>query len=102
MACKPSAWINGDWTTCLFGPVSNLVGEGVWGILVGAGLWAALYFAGNGNATTPTVVTILLASVLFPLLPGQFAGIAWSVLVVGAVAAAIQVAQKYVLSEGTI
>jgi len=100
--CKPTGWINGDWQSCLFGPTTSLIGEGVWGLLIGAGLWTALYLAGGGSSTTPTVVTIILASILFPTLPAAYSGIAWSILVVGAVGAAMQALQKYFLSEGTI
>lgn len=99
--CDISRWINGDWHTCLFQPVTGLVGEATFGVLVGVGLWAALYLAGGGRTTTPTVVCILVATILFPALPSGFAGIAWSVLLVGAAAALLQGMQKYVLSPAT-
>jgi len=100
-SCAVSEWINGNWHSCLFDPVTSLVGEPTFGLLVGAGLWTAFYLAGNGSMTTPTVVTILLATVMFPVLPSAFSGIAWTILVVGATAALVQLGQKYVLSPAT-
>jgi hypothetical protein len=44
---------------------------------------------------------MLLASALFPLLPGDLRGIAWAVLFVGAAAAILQSAQKYLLNPST-
>lgn len=100
--CQPTRWINGDWQSCLFGPTTALVGEGVWGLMIGAAVWTALFLAGGGAPTTATVVTILLASVLFPVLPGAYVGVAWTILAVGGTAALLQVMQKYVLAEGTV
>lgn len=100
--CTIDKWMAGDWHTCLFQATTDLVGETTFGLLVGAALWTALYLAGGGRSTAPTVVVILLATIMFPVLPNAFVGIAWSVLVVGAVAAVVQIAQKYVLSPGTM
>jgi len=99
--CQPTDWINGDWTACLFDPVVALIGESTWGLLIGVAIWGALYMAGNGSPVTPTVVTILLAALLFPTLPGAYVGIAWSVLLVVASAAMLQVLQKFTLSPAT-
>lgn len=102
MTCSIDKWISGDWHFCLFDPVVSLVGEGIFGLLIGAAVYTGLYMAGNGQPTAPTVVTILLATIMFPALPQAYVGIAWSVLVVGAAAAILQVMQKYVLSPGTV
>lgn len=100
-SCGINRWISGDWHSCLFNPIVNLIGEPTFGVLVGVGIYAGLYFAGGGDTTTPTVVTILLATLMFPLIPGSLNGIAYSVLVVGVAAGLLQVAQKYVLSPAT-
>jgi len=100
-ACSVSQWINGAWHTCLFQGVTSVVGEATFGLFVGLAVYVSLYLAGGGRASTPTVVCILLATILFPALPQAYVGIAWSVLVVGAAAAILQVAQKYVLSPAT-
>jgi hypothetical protein len=99
--CTVNEWIVGDWFRCLFDPTVGLVGAPTMGFLVGVGVWSALYLAGGGRTTTPTVVTILLAATLFPLIPTAFNGIAWTVLLVGASAAVLQTMQKYVLSPAT-
>jgi hypothetical protein len=100
-SCDTSSWIAGDWHTCLFEPTTSLIGEPTFGVLIGVGIYGSMYVAGGGDMTTPTVVTILLATLMFPLLPGGFSGIAWAVLLVGAAAAILQVMQKYVLSPAT-
>ena len=87
-SCGVDTWIGGDWHRCLFEPITALVGEATFGVLI-------------GRTTTPTVVTILLATLMFPVLPSGFNGIAWSVLLVGAAASMLQVLQKYVLSPAT-
>lgn len=100
-SCSIDKWLSGDWHTCVFQPTVDLVGEPTFGLLIGVGLYASLYFAGGGNPTTATVVCILVATIMFPALPSAYAGIAWTVLVVGAAAAVLQIMQKYVLSPAT-
>lgn len=101
MTCGIEEWIAGSWHSCIFSPVTSLIGEGLFGLMVGAGIYLAYYLAGGGSAVTPTVVIILLATMLFPLLPAAYVGIAWSILVVGAAATVLQVLQKYMLSPAT-
>jgi hypothetical protein len=101
MTCDISRWIQGDWHFCLFSPVVDLVGEPTFGLIVGAGLWAALYLASGGESSTPTVVVMLLGTIMFPALPAQFTGVAWSILVLGAAAALLQVLQRYLLDPST-
>jgi len=101
MTCDITRWISGEWHSCLFDPVTSLIGEGTFGLIVAAGLWTALYLAGNGSPTTPTVVMILLATIAFPVIPAAYSGIAWSILLIGAAAAIMQAMQKYVLSPAT-
>jgi hypothetical protein len=100
-SCDINQWINGDWFTCLFDPTVTLIGEPMFGLLIGAAVWTSFYLAGGGSSAAPTVVCILLASIMFPTLPSAYVGIAWSVLLVGAAAAVFQSMQKYVLSPAT-
>jgi len=100
-ACGMDPWLAGEFGRCIIDPVRNLIGNGLFGLFIAAAVWGGLYFAGGGNSTTATTVTILLATALFPVLPGQYTGIAWSVLVIGAAAAILQAGQKYVLSPAT-
>jgi hypothetical protein len=100
-SCGTNEWIAGEWHRCLFEPTTSLIGEPTFGVLIGIGIYGSMYVAGGGDMTTPTTVTILLATLMFPLLPGGFNGIAWAVLLVGAAAAILQVMQKYVLSPAT-
>jgi hypothetical protein len=101
MICDIDEWIGGAWHPCIFDPMTSLVGEGLFGLIVGAAVWAGLYFGGGGSPTTPTVVTILLATLLFPVLPEAYVGIAWSILVVGATGVALQIVQKYLFDPAT-
>jgi len=100
-ACGTSDWLSGDWGPCLYEPVTTVAGEGFFGLVIGGSVFLSLYFAAGGRATTATVVTMLLAGALFPVLPGQYVGIAWTVLFVGAAAAILQSAQKYILNPST-
>lgn len=101
-ACGVDGWLSGSWGDCIWQPVTGLLGAPVFGLLLGTAIYGSLYIAAGGRATTATVVTILLASVLFPVLPSAYLGIAWTVLFVGAVAALLQAGQKYVLSPSTM
>jgi hypothetical protein len=100
-ACEASRWLAGEWHNCVFEPVPDLVGVPVFGLIVASMLYMTLYVAGSGNLTTPTVVSILLATALFPVIPDQFSGIAWSILLIGGAGASFQILQKYVLDPST-
>jgi hypothetical protein len=100
-ACSSDEWLKGNAGPCLYEPITQIAGEGFFGLMIGGAVFLSLYFAGGGRTTTATVVTILLASAMFPLLPGDFQGIAWAVLFVGGAAAVLQSAQKYLLSPST-
>ena len=101
MTCDINQWIDGVWHQCIFDPMTGLLGEAMFGLIVGTAMWAGLYFGGGGSPTTPTVVTILVATLLFPVLPEAYVGIAWSILIVGAAAIALQTIQKYVFDPST-
>ena len=74
----------GDMTACIVesvfsaGPAPSLMGLVMAGTMI-----TSLYIAGDGDAVVPSVVTILLGSVLIPLLPAQFVSLAYAVVVVG-------------------
>lgn len=101
MTCGLDKWIAGDWHYCVFNPVTSIIGDGVFGLVLGAAIWASLYFAGSGRPTTPTAVCIILSTLMFPIIPNQYTGIAWSILLVGAAGVILQSLQKYVLSPAT-
>lgn len=99
--CGATDYIQGDWHRCTFEPVVSIIGEPLFGLLLGGVVYLSFYLAGGGRTAAPTVVTILLAALLFPILPGQYVGIGWATLFVGAAAAIFQTLQKYVLSPAT-
>jgi hypothetical protein len=101
--CTINTWLQGDtWHQCIFEPAAGSVGgEPMFGLLVGATLIVSLYLAGSGDLATPTVVTLLLGSVLVPVLPGGMVGVAYGVVVAGVSGALIAIARRYVLDPGS-
>jgi len=77
--------------------VGALGGPAIFGLLVGGAIIISLFLAGDGNITTPAVVLVLIGGVTFPLLVGNYAGIARSFAFLGLVAAIFAVMRKYVL-----
>jgi hypothetical protein len=75
-------------------------GEALFGILVGGAILLAFYIGGDRDLATPTVLTILLGSVLIPMLPGQYQQIGLSVIIVGIAAGIMAIANRYVLRLG--
>ena len=65
------------------GPAPSLMG-----LLMGGTLITSLYVAGDGSTVVPAVVTILFGSVLVPILPAQYVGFAYTVVVLGITVAA--------------
>jgi len=65
------------------GPAPSLMG-----LLMGGTLLTSLYIAGDGTIIVPSVVTILLGSVLVPVLPPQYVTFAYTVVVLGITVAA--------------
>lgn len=72
------------------GPSPALVGLVMSGVVM-----TSLYIAGNGTVIVPAVVTILLGSVLVPLLPAQYVPLAYTVVVIGITAAAFSAYTRY-------
>ena len=61
---------------------------GVFGLVVAGTLVTSLYIAGDGTIVVPAVVTILLGAVMVPILPPQYVGFAYTVVVLGITVAA--------------
>ena len=60
------------------GPAPELIG-----LLLGGTLVTSLYVAGDGTVVVPAVVTILVGSVMVPLLPAQYVSMAWAFVFLG-------------------
>jgi hypothetical protein len=75
-------------------------GEAIFGLLVGGVLILALWIAGDGDLATPSVTTVLVGALMFPLLPGTYLTIARVITFLGLTAAILAAVEKYYL-EGT-
>jgi hypothetical protein len=91
----------GNLTQCVIeglfsaGPSPSLIG-----LLLAGVLLTSLYIAGDGTVVVPAVVTILLGSILIPLLPPQFVTFAFTVVVVGATVAAFAAYSRFTSAGG--
>ena len=91
----------GDLTACVLdglfaaGPSPSLIGLLMAGMLVGS-----LYIAGDGTVAVPAVVTILLGSILVPLLPPQYVSLAYTVVVIGGTVAAFAAYSRFTSPGG--
>ena len=91
----------GDLTQCVVdglfaaGPSPALIGLVMAGTLV-----TSLYVAGDGTIVVPAVVTILLGSVLVPLLPAQYVTLAYTVVVIGITLAAFAAYTRFTHQTG--
>lgn len=70
------------------------------GFLLAGMLLTSLYIAGDGDVTVPAVATVLLGSVLVPLLPPQYVTLAYSVVAIGGTAAAFAAWRAYTSPGG--
>lgn len=75
-------------------------GEALFGILAGGAIVLAFYVGGGRDLATPTVLTILLGSVLIPMLPGQYQQLGLSLIIVGIAAGIMAIANRYILRLG--
>lgn len=79
----------GDLARCVVdGAFEAAVSPTITGLLIAATLLVSMYIAGDGTIVVPAVVTILFGGALIPLLPGQYATLAYTVVVIGATVAA--------------
>jgi len=75
-------------------------GEALFGSLIAGTLVLTLWIAGKRDLATPSAVLILIGGVAFTMLPGNYVGIARTIIILGGVAGVMAVARRYVLSPG--
>lgn len=96
-------WIDPDtqMTECMVegafgaGPAPELMGLMMAGTLI-----TSLYIAGDGTTSVPAIVTILLGAVMVPVLPAQYVGFAYTVVVMGIVVALFAVWTRFTHQGG--
>lgn len=76
-------WLDGDWNSAIFDPVPNLIGEGLWAVLIVGVLVVAYYVAGDSSIAAPTVLSMLIAAMAIPLLPGTYLGYFNALVIIG-------------------
>ena len=77
------------------GPAPELIG-----LLLGGTLITSLYVAGDGTVAVPAVVTILLGSVMLPLLPAQYVSMAWVFVFLGTAVAVFAAYSRFTHQGG--
>jgi hypothetical protein len=83
---------------CFFPALSTAVGgESLLGLLGAGLLYAVVYVASGGDTATPTVLLLGVGTVLIGLLPAQYVGIAYALVIVGLAAAVWRVVKVFVL-----
>lgn len=70
-------------------------GEATFGVIIGAVVILSFWLAGDGDLTTPAVLTVLLGVIMFPLLPATYLDIARVVAFLGLVAGILAGLEKY-------
>lgn len=95
-ACEPSEFLS-DAMGCTFGPVTGLIGEGMFGLMLSGVLLLAFYIAGNRGLAGPSVLLILISGMAIPILPGSYAGIAWTMAFVGVAAGIVSIGSRRML-----
>lgn len=88
----------GDRLQCAFTDFAAATsGEAVFGLLLGGSLLASFYVASDGSIAVPAVLLTLLGGVLIPILPGQLAGIAGTIIIMGLAAGIFAGLRRYTL-----
>jgi len=77
------------------GPAPSLIGLGIAGVML-----SSFYIAGDQSITVPAVLMILMGSVLVPLLPAQFVGLAWTLTLIGVGVAIFKMIVRYTEAGG--
>lgn len=90
-------WGSGDWEAAIFDGITGLIGEGAFGVLIGSVLIVSFWLAGDRGLAAPAIVTTLLGAMMFPILPANFQGIAWTVVFVGISGGFFAVMKRHVL-----
>lgn len=80
--------------------VAATSGEALLGVLVGGMIILAFYVGGDRDLATPTVLTILLGSVLIPMLPASYQQTGISLIILGIAAGIMAIARRYILRLG--
>jgi hypothetical protein len=88
---------SGDWNTAVFSGIVDLIGEGTFGVIVGAVVIVSLWLGGDRGLAAPSVATILLGALMFPILPSNFVGIGWAVVFVGLAGGFFAVLREFAL-----
>lgn len=96
--CSPDGWINGNWMSCMFDPITGLIGEGLFALLLVGCVVGAFWLANpERSPAAPAIALMLLSGLAMPLLPGQYSGIAFTVMFLGLAAGIMSVAGRWVL-----
>ncbi|KDE56678.1 hypothetical protein EL22_25245 [Halostagnicola sp. A56] len=85
----------GAWMEIIIDVWGSFAGEALVGLLIGTALMIGMYIQ-SGDMALPTVVLILLSSVLFGVLPGDYQQTAIGIMVIGITAAIFEVFRRYV------
>jgi hypothetical protein len=96
-ACGIDRWTAGEWMSCIFDPVTALLGSGLYGLLTSGAILMAFWLAGNRSLAAPSVAMILISGLAIPILPGGYQGVAWTVAFVGVAGGVFSVIRSYML-----
>lgn len=89
----------GDRLACAFQDFASATGgEAVFGLLLGGALLLSFYVASDGSIAVPAVILTLTGAFLVPILPGQVAGIAGTVIIMGLAAGIFAVMARFSLA----
>ena len=93
--------VEGDMTACVVDSVFAAgPAPGLMGLVLAGTLITSLYVAGDGSIVVPAVVTILLGSVMVPLMPAQYVSAAYAVVVIGVTVAGFAVWTRFTHQGG--
>jgi hypothetical protein len=89
----------GDRLACAFEDFAVATsGEAMFGLLLGGSLLLSFYVASDGSVAVPAVILTLTGAFLVPILPGQVAGIAGTVIIMGLAAGIFAGLRRYALA----
>jgi hypothetical protein len=89
----------GDRLGCAFQDFAGATsGEAMFGLLLGGALLLSFYVASDGSVAVPAVILTLTGAFLVPILPGQVAGIAGTVIIMGLAAGVFAGLRRYALA----
>jgi len=77
------------------GPSPALIGLGISGVML-----TSFYIAGDGNIVVPAVLLILFSGIIAAMLPAQFIGLAYTMLVIGGAVAAFKAIMRFIAAGG--